>query len=174
MKYENVILEMQERIQALEKQVNELQLQVGARMERGPREIRVGNDPFGMKRKPPYIKVTKEMADACYLAGKEAYENEAVEIGALADRVSVETGMNRNNALMSIFAVVALLRGELYKRGISARATDLYFEHILNDYGKGGLQKAIAAMRLHIEYRQNLNHNMERLELICDHYQEKV
>ncbi len=93
---------------------------------------------------------------------------------ALAKEVCAKTGMNKNNALMTIFAVMALLNGELYKRAISGKALARYFDNILRDYGKGKLQVAIAAMRMHVNYRRALHHNVDLLEQICDRYQKMI
>ncbi len=167
MQYEKVILEMLSRIQVLEEQVKKLQ-------EQRPVEHIVTERLIPPTPKRNNMKVTEEMLEACYKAGKKAQNDESLEVGILADQISLETGMNRNNAMMTIYAVLAMLKGELYKRGISGKATKLYFDRILKDYGKGSLQKAIAAMRLHIDYRRSLHHNVDLLEIICDQYQAKI
>lgn len=177
MEYEKVILEMLSRIQVLEEQVRELQGERRPSPMPHPMPHPMPQHMMGHFPPRPHrtnMKVTDEMLKACYDAGKEAHKNEDLDVGKLADGVSLDTGMNRNNALMTIYAVVALLNGELYKRGISGKATERYFEYILQDYGKGGLQKAIAAMRLHIDYRRALHHNVDLLETVCDAYQAKI
>lgn len=174
MQYEKVILEMLERIQALEDQVKEL------KEKQNPA---VQQPAFGLIRQEVLTpsaprrtntKVTEEMLEACYQAGKRAVGSDYADVTMLADQVSMQTGMNRNNAIMTIFAVVALLNGELYKRAVSGRALDIYFDNILRDYGKGGLQRAIAAMRKHIDYRRGLHHNVDLLEQICDRHQNMI
>lgn len=174
MQYEKVILEMLSRIQALEEQVKELK----AAQERKEPEFSAGL----VRREcltPPMprrsnMRVTDEMLEACYQAGKKAISSDYADVVALAEQVHLQTNMNQNNAQMTIFAVMALLNGELYKRGISGKATEKYFKNILRDYGKGGLQRAIAAMRVHIDYRRSLHHNVDLLELICDQYQKQI
>lgn len=176
MQYEKIILEMLERIQALEDQVKELKEN---QIKTPPDEIsRITHAPVWQP--APMIshrtntKVTDEMLEACYQCGQQAVNSEYADVVDLAAQVSRDTGMNQNNALMTIFAVISLLNGELYKRGISGKATTKYFENILRDYGKGGLQRAIAAMRKHITYRRALHHNVDLLEQICDQYQERI
>ncbi|MBQ6823914.1 MAG: hypothetical protein IJP27_04620 [Clostridia bacterium] len=161
MEYETVILEMLARIQALEEQVKELKAQ----------QIPLQKKPLPHRSN---TKVTEEMLLACYEAGKQAVASEYADAVALAEQVHHRTGMNKNNALMTIFGVVALLNGELYKRALSGKATKKYFDLILADYGKGKLQLAIAAMRKHIDYRRALHHNVDLLEEICDRYQEMI
>lgn len=174
MQYEKVILEMLERIQALEDQVKELkEKHEKAPMATAPTFIQQERLIPPMPRRTN-TKVTDEMLEACYQAGKRAVGSDYADVTMLADQVSMQTGMNRNNAIMTIFAVVALLNGELYKRAVSGRALVKYFDNILRDYGKGGLQRAIAAMRMHIDYRRSLHHNVDLLENVCDRYQKMI
>lgn len=174
MQYEKVILEMLERIQALEDQVKELkEKQKSVLPQPAPTLIRQEVLTPPMPRRTN-TKVTDEMLEACYWAGKRAVGSDYADVTMLADQVSMQTGMNRNNAIMTIFAVVALLNGELYKRAVSGRALARYFDNILCDYGKGGLQRAIAATRKHIDYRRALHHNVDLLEQICDRYQKMI
>ncbi len=174
MQYEKVILEMLSRIQTLEEQVKDLK-EKQAQVSSVPvsaairQEFQTPSIPHRTN-----TKVTDAMLEACYHAGKQAVASDYADVVLLAEQVSLQTGMNKNNAQMTIFAVTALLNGELYKRGISGKATKKYFENILRDYGKGGLQRAIAAMRLHIDYRRALHHNVDLLEQICDQYQKMI
>lgn len=170
MQYEKVILEMLERIQTLEEQVQQLQQQAAKPIAESflqetltpPRERRTNT------------KVTEEMLEECYRMGKLVYEGDEREIPLLAELVSQKTEMNPNNALMTIFAVVAMLNGELYKRTLSSKATAKFFENIQRDYGNGALQRAIASIRQHINYRRMLNYNADRLEATCDQFQKQL
>ena len=170
MQYEKIILEMLERIQTLEDQVKELKERQVVNLSQ---KESIPSPTFREPRRTN-TKVNDEMLEACYHAGKKAINSDYADVVELAARVKEKTGMNQNNALMTIFAVIALLNGELYKRAISGKATAKYFDNILRDYGKGGLQRAIAAMRKHINYRRTLHHNVDLLEQICDQYQEKI
>lgn len=174
MQYEKIILEMLERIQVLEEQVKELK-------EKQKQDVGLPAPAPNWQPSPTFreprrtnSKVNDEMLEACYHAGKEAIASDYADVVELAAQVKEKTGMNQNNALMTIFAVMALLNGELYKRAISGKATAKYFDNILRDYGKGGLQRAIAAMRKHITYRRALHHNVDLLERVCDQYQEMI
>ncbi len=176
MQYEKVILEMLERIQTLEEQIQALKEKQAAMLSDpfpAPtpvyREVPTPQTPHRTN-----SKVTDVMLEACYQAGRKAIASEYADVVLLSEQVHIKTGMNKNNALMTIFAVMALLRGELYKRAISGKATAKYFDNILQDYGKGGLRRAIAAMRMHIHYRRSLHHNVDLLEQICDQYQDKI
>ena len=168
MQYEQVILEMLSRIQTLENQVRELQQQ----KQQSTVENQSQNMPLPLS--GPHrtnVKVTDEMLEECYQMGKLFFEGKEDDVQYMAEQVNKKTSMNRNNAIMTIFAVIALLSGELYKRGISAKATKKYFANIMRDYGEGALQRAIAAMRMHISYRRSLHHNVDLLETVCDEFQ---
>lgn len=160
MQYETVILEMLSRIKNLENEVEELKSMIE------------NNDTFnGCEEKGrKNITVTDEMLDECYLFGKKAYENTYSDVRSFAQTVSKETGMNENNAFMTITAVKFLLDGEVYKRALSAKALDKYLDNILNDYGKTALSRALDSMDKHIEYRHSKNHNVDALIKVCNKY----
>ena len=48
-----------------------------------------------------YLKMTEEMMEMCYMAGKKLYSDEKLNIGILADEISTKTGMNRSSAVIS-------------------------------------------------------------------------
>lgn len=158
MDYESAIRELRERMQALEQEIEILK-----QAKKNPTIPHRSNS-----------KVTEKMLIACYETGKKAYENGGAKTKRSAEQMAEKIGMNRNNAIMTVYAAYALLSGELYKRTISGKSVELFLSRIESDYGKGGLQKSVAALRLHIDYRRNLNHNVDLLERICDRYQEKI
>ncbi len=171
MQHEEIILEMLAHIQALEDQVAQLQKALADTPSTAPTVQTVPPIPPTPHR--TNSKVTDKMLEACYRAGKKAHESDEYDVRQLADEVHKKTGMNFSNAVMTIFAVIALLNGELYKRAISAKAIEKYFNRITEDYGNGGLHKAIGAIRLHITYRRKFHHNVDCLERLCDAYQAK-
>ena len=77
-----------------------------------------------------YLKMTEEMMEMCYMAGKKLYSDEKLNIGILADEISTKTGMNRSSAVMYIYVVDCMLKGNVYKRAISTKATEKYFKEI--------------------------------------------
>ncbi|MBR2013466.1 MAG: hypothetical protein IJ995_04550 [Clostridia bacterium] len=169
MQYEKVILEMLARIQTLEEQVRELQQAAKPTVETFVQETLT---PPTARR--TNTKVTEEMLEECYRMGRLVYEGDKRDISILAELVSQKTDMNPNNALMTIFAVVAMLNGELYKRTLSSKATAKFFENIQRDYGNGALQRAVASIRQHINYRRKLNYNADLLEYTCDQFQKQL
>lgn len=105
------------------------------------------------------------------MAGKKLYSDEKLNIGILADEISTKTGMNRSSAVMYIYVVDCMLKGNVYKRAISTKATEKYFKEIYEEYGKSGLCNALQATREHIRYRKNLGHTVEGLVTLCVQYE---
>lgn len=120
----------------------------------------------------PYIKTTDQMIDMCYRCGKKLLEGESAP--ELAEGISDETGMNRNSAFMYLYAVKCMLEGTIYKRSISAKAMQRYFDAIFNEYGSQGLKKAIKATKEHIEYRRSCGHQVDSIEALCNRYENRL
>lgn len=165
MQYETVILEMLSRIKNLEDRVEKLESELNNRQE---------ENFANSQTVPARIKITAEMTDACYNFGKIAYEDNDADISELAERASMQTGMNKSSAYITIFAVKALLQGEIFKRAVSAKALESYFVYILDDYGKNGLQKALSSMKKHIEYRKSKNQNVNILIELCETFETRL
>ena len=158
MQYETIILELLSRIKKLEEDVEEL------KQFRVSRVIEPENSAYVPS--VSYTKMTDEMIEICYKCGKMVFQGENAQ--ELADDVAEETGMNRNSAFMYIYVVSSLLSGEIYKRAISKKALEIYFKKIFQDYGSDGLEKAIKATRLHIDYRKSCGHTVDSIEEACD------
>lgn len=166
MQYETIILELLSRIKKLEDDVNELkQAQNTTRNTSSFCEELPENGAAAVA----YKKMTDEMITLCYKCGKKAAEGENVQ--ELADDIADATGMNRNSAIMYLYAVQGMLKGTIYKRAISSRAMRKYYDAILDEYGSTGLRKAIKSTRLHIAYRRECGHTVDSIEKICDEYE---
>lgn len=172
MQYQSIILELMTRIQKLEEEVSMLKQQVNiadtcANQENASVEgTTLENIPV------QYQKMTNEMIIACYEGGKKLLGGE--NASDVADKIVEETGMNKNSAIMYVYAVHGMLEGTVYKRAISAKAMKKYFDTILSEYGRFGLQKAIKATRLHVAYRRECGHVVDSIEEICDSYEKKM
>lgn len=175
MKYESIILELLQRIKKLEDETAVLKEDLSELKEAQV----IGNMTVSVQTATPaenengtsYQKMTDEMIEICYKYGKRMSMGE--NLADLADKVVEETGMNRNSAIMYLYAVDSMLRGVVYKRAINAKALKKYFELIRNEYGIMGLKKAIHATRLHVEYRREFGHMVDSIEKICDAYEEQ-
>lgn len=165
MEYERIILELLSRIKSLEEEIPELRERI-SQLE--------SHSANSAPSAATYTKTSDEMIAACYDYGKMAFSDSSLELSALAGTVSEKTNMNRNSALMYIYVVKCMLGGEIYKRAISAKATETYFKAILSDYGRVGLRQALCATREHIKYRQSLGHTVDSLILLYEKYEDMV
>lgn len=175
MQYEAVILELMTRIKKLEEEVAMLKETVGSFDSQDQREKipdETGETSESRRGQGSYKKMTDEMMVICYKCGK--LFNGGANSSALADMIVEETGMNRNSAIMYIYAVSSLLSGTVFKRAISGKALRKYYDLIFNEYGSAGLKKAIKATRLHIEYRKECGLTADAIEELCDEYQNRL
>lgn len=170
MQYEIVILELLTRIKKLEEEVNELKRAVFSSSDVQPSAENASGFTYEefSDTSVSYRKMTDEMIDICYKCGKKLVAGESIQ--ELADGIHEETGMNRNSAIMYLYAVQGMLDGTIYKRAINAKATKKYYDNIFNEYGSVGLKKALHATKLHIEYRKDCGHTVDSIEEIYDQY----
>ncbi len=174
MQYETIILELLSRIKKLEDEVSELKKALEERS--GEKESFVYSEEkktsAAREATATYQKTTDQMIDICYSYGKRVANGENIQ--ELASDIAKETGMNRNSAVMYLYAVQGMLDGVVYKRSINATAMKRYFDIICSEYGSQGLKKALKATRLHIEYRRSFGHMVDSLEEICKQYEKRL
>lgn len=175
MQYEAIILELMARIKKLEDDVSALKENIGdisgsnihpavsSETDKQSETHRGQNS---------YKKMTDKMVVVCYKCGKRLAEGD--NPSELADMIVEETGMNRNSAMMYIYAVSSLLSGTVFKRAISGKALRKYYDLIWNEYGSAGLKKAIHATRLHIDYRKDCGLTADAIKELCDEYETKL
>ena len=174
MQYETIILELLSRIKKLEDDVSELKRVHDARNSMSVASVGDEDraEPVAREATVAYKKMTDEMIDICYKCGKKVANGENAQ--ELADDIAESTGMNRNSAVMYLYAVQGMLNGVIYKRSISATAMKKYFDTIWNEYGSQGLKRAIQATRLHVDYRRSCGHMVDSIEEICDRYESRL
>lgn len=169
--YDSVIVELLLRIQKLEKEVELLkQANVSLPAEQSDKDTETTEKNNNMQRS--YKKMTDEMLEACYEYGKRASNGENLQ--ELAAEIAEKTDMNRNSAIMYLYAVCGMLEGMIYKRAISAKAVQVYFNKIFKEYGNAGLKKAIRATRLHVDYRRECGQKVDSLEELCKKNEAKL
>ena len=174
MQYETIILELLSRIKKLEEDVEMLKKSHNTCENNCAEKNEDMETPIMSKQDSSvvYKKMTNEMIEMCYLCGKKVSEGDSAP--DLADDIVDATGMNRNSALMYLYAVSGMLNGEIYKRAISSKALKYFFDRISNEYGSKGLRKAIQATKLHIDYRRDCGHTVDSIEEICSSYERRI
>ena len=165
MQYESVILDLLTRVMKLEEEVQQLSEKLN-QLEQLPSESESQSGRAGSS--STYQKLTDEQIRLCYQSGKKISEGE--NVADLADDIVAATGMNRNSAIIYLNAVNSMLNGKVYKRAINISATEQYFEWILNEYGVKGIQRALKATQLHINYRKECGHTVDSLEELYERY----
>ena len=177
MKYESVILELLERIQTLEESYVQLQMDVQKMRESFAQLLQQEGqapDPAEGAENARKKKITEEMIAISYSEGVRLFQSKQRDIRPTAEQIVRKTGMNRNSAIMYLYALVCMLSGTMYKRGISREATALYFQWILRDFGPDSLQRAVDATKAHAAYRRSCGYQAEQIEALCREYQEKL
>ena len=71
--------------------------------------------------------------------------------------------MKKNSAIIYLYAVKSMLEGKEFKRAISAKAMQVYFDKISEEFGTTGLERALNSADKHIEYRIRCGHNVDSL-----------
>lgn len=159
MQYETVILELLSRVQKLEEEVSELKTSVEF------------NEEKQVKRN---VKVSPEMTELCYEKAKLLCNNENLNMDDLAQEVSKQTGMNFNTAKMNIHSITKMLKGEGYNRILSSDSLDLCLSLIYDEYGYGGLYKALKSTKLHIEYLKTKGMATQKLYSVYNKYEQMI
>lgn len=172
MQYDTIILELLSRIKKLEDDVNELkQVRIGKALDYG-NSAEEDEGQMWKKETMSYNKVTNEMIEACYECGKKVARGENIQ--DMADYVAESTGMNRNTAFMHLYVLRAMIEGDVYKRAISAKATKLYYDGIIKDFGDAGLKQALCATAQHLAYREENGITAESIENVYNEYKNRI
>jgi len=164
MNYESIILELMTRIKLLETRCERIEEQMAniVSLEGEEESSAVEN----IQRQ----KITKEQIRSCYECGAELFKYDHLDTALEIDKLVAKTSMNRNSAIMYVYAVKNMLSGKIYKRAINQTATELYFQYIMEDFGAETLKKAVNATRLHFEYLRQLGYTLNGLVELCDKY----
>lgn len=178
MQYDSIILEIISRIKQLETRCDKIEDHI-SQLELSCYEIHQAilnqntevSEEMTVQNGGQKQKMTREMIDACYHCGVALFQQEGIDLGKEIDRLTINTGVNRNSAIMYVYAVKNMLSGQVYKRAISQTATELFFQYILRDFGKEMLKKAVSATRSHITYRRECGHIVDGLEALCNQYE---
>lgn len=163
MQYETIILELMARVQKLEEEVKQL-------------KNTFTSNSFEQSESQPKrnVKVTPEMTRLCYEKAKAAYNNQHLDTNILAEEVSTRTGMKISTAKMNIGSMILILKGEEYNRILSSDSLDFCLDMIYGDYGKKGLEKALTATELHIEYLKTKGKATSKLISVFNKHKDKI
>lgn len=100
-----------------------------------------------MAREP---KIDRQQYEAAYRLARRVDAGTMRRTDAKLELVKV--GLNANSAADFIYILRHMLRGEIYKRAMSAPATEDFLKWIRRDYGHAALAQALKALALHIPF----------------------
>jgi len=100
-------------------------------------------------------KITQEIIESVYEIAKDVHYGKISQANAVNELVKNHE-MNKSSAQFYVHDFQLLLKGKVYKRTISAKATDYFLSKILQDFGKVEFQNALASVALHISYYEEL------------------
>ena len=116
------------------------------------------------------MKITKAMIEEGYSVAKKIYEEQLNRKEGLNDLVQ-NYGMNPNSAADFLQNFNCMINGRKYSRTNSAKAVDYFLDRINLDYGNEKLQKALSAVKAHIEYYEDLKkYNLYKMRNVYDKY----
>lgn len=101
------------------------------------------------------MKVPPQIIPEIYDHAKNVYENKLTLTNAKKLLYS-KYELNENTARDFINNFRYLMDGILFHRKLSATSITYFFEHIYSDYGPQRLSNALKALKLHIEYHENI------------------
>ncbi len=100
------------------------------------------------------MQIQRSKHEPAYRCGQKLYEGKLRITDAKKELAAI--GINPNSAADIVYALVHLLKGERYKRTLSANLTTDFFQWIHRDYGVDVLKRAVSSLRQHIEYYESL------------------
>ncbi|OJJ23608.1 hypothetical protein BKI52_04395 [marine bacterium AO1-C] len=98
--------------------------------------------------------ILKELVPEIYHYAKQAYEGNLAP-GEAQKKIVGNGRMNSNSAVTYIRNFKHFLKGERFRRTNNTAVTDYFLQHIYHDYGRQGLENALRALWLHIEYYES-------------------
>lgn len=109
-------------------------------------------------------KITQQMVEKSYEIGVKVHKKQ-LDRNQGASFLNKNLDMNYNSALMYIGNVNYMLYGREYKRLMAEDHSRYFLTMIKNDFGLPALEKALYAMKQHIQYIKSINKssNVEKL-----------
>ena len=161
MNYERIIIEMLQRIQALEDRVAALEAD---RPVEAPAPAPAA----------PVRGISAAAVDACYDLALRLEQSPAEDAAQALHRLADSHGCQYNYAVCFVTAARAMLAGREFKYAIKRDAARRFFDRILEDFGRQGLRRAIDAARAHAAYQQRHGNPARSICSLCDAYESRA
>jgi 5-methylcytosine-specific restriction protein A len=101
------------------------------------------------------MKIPKELTPMAYELSKQVFEGKLTFKEGQKELVG-DNRMNSNSAADYINNFRCMLEGKRFTRTNNAYSMEYFFDNIYKDYGSSGLSNALTALRLHIEYYEDI------------------
>ncbi|MCL2522866.1 MAG: HNH endonuclease [Erysipelotrichales bacterium] len=116
--------------------------------------------------------ITTEMIESCYKYAKKIAYGEIISLEDAKQFISKESKMNSGSARDYIISIIKMIKGEKFQRTINITAATIIFNRIYRDYKEDGLEKAIQATRLNIDYYKSVkSKSLPGLSKLCDDFE---
>ncbi len=96
------------------------------------------------------MKISPSEYQAAYADARKVYAG--TMLPKEAKEHLVKLGLNPNSAADFVYIFRCMMRGQIYKRAMSADATEFFIQAIRSQYGDAAFQNALSALRNHIPY----------------------
>ncbi|MBL9178272.1 MAG: hypothetical protein JNM65_09420 [Verrucomicrobiaceae bacterium] len=90
------------------------------------------------------------------------------------DRLSSDHGIERGTAQAFVSCYARMMKGMVYKRGLSELATETFLKGIKAKHGREAFRRGIDSARLHLAYRESLGHHLPGLQTTVDRLAEQM
>lgn len=101
------------------------------------------------------MKIAKELTPLAYELSKQVFEGKLTFKEGQQQLVG-DNRMNSNSAADYINNFRCMVEGKRFTRTNNAFSMEYFFDNIYKDYGSPGLSNALTALRLHIEYYEDI------------------
>jgi 5-methylcytosine-specific restriction enzyme A len=101
------------------------------------------------------MKIPKELTPLAYELSKQVFEGKLTFKEGQQQLVG-DNRMNSNSAADYINNFRCMVEGKRFTRTNNAFSMEYFFDNIYKDYGSSGLSNALTALRLHIEYYEDI------------------
>jgi 5-methylcytosine-specific restriction protein A len=101
------------------------------------------------------MKIPKELTPLAYELSKQVFEGKLTFKEGQQQLVG-DNRMNSNSAADYLNNFRCMVEGRRFTRTNNAYSMEYFFDNIYKDYGSPGLSNALTALRLHIEYYEDL------------------
>jgi 5-methylcytosine-specific restriction protein A len=101
------------------------------------------------------MKIPKELTPLAYELSKQVFEGKLTFKEGQQQLVG-DNRMNSNSAADYINNFRCMVEGKRFTRTNNAFSMEYFFDNIYKDYGSPGLSNALTALRLHIEYYEDI------------------